>query len=806
MIHKKDISNLTPIPFNFGYLSQDRISDPFLFGQVLQLGPILPVNIGSLYSPKIQFLGRLILQYQMKLVNKIGMLKFPEIAGEKGTRYGELDKPLQQTMKLSLPSLKEIGIIFDTESWPWKLTWEKVPRIHAIFTFIFSFDGILQKPSITDKDHICRQDYHLNVEMPLEIIGFQYSINNRYQDLYRQYMESRRTNLGSPRIHPSKKQLPPLEVDHVLTHGDCLSGPRSILLNELMECTVSSYLFNKLQNSDFTKTNLARLVVSVAGYRCYVTVKNITPGRSGNNNDIYAELPVDEKKYQGFQRSSLISTIPIISKGSIQEFKFQLSFALIQPKPNNPREENVILPGTEIFIRNELVYEDMMAQVTPYHKIRIAPAWPPTLNMNYVTLPTQQSTSGKPTGLPATLIPQKSQAQTLPFPDFLLFCDSTYTVEDYQQITRLFNSLNFTIVYLDYEHFCTINNNVTFNLHAAKNDLNALYSKIAFPLWEAYLGKTTILWFPTKPEYAGMCDPSEFLRHVATGGGFINGEKGLTLNNIQLANDMENYTNPVSRNCIKMPTTFQIHDIKSTSNIFTMEKILGSSSILQLIIGMFLSMKFEKKLLYLYDQQVTSVLNTILSESIQLTDYHSEYDSSCCANCCSSKKKSKIFPSNKSPLTVRDILLCSIKVDLMMDLGAFATISNDTRCFAINGVLKFLEKQLHFIRGSKLKQHAFFSRDIVAAIKSSNMLEKEKFPKAQQNRAFLLVQNKVRVLLASYETCAEDFHLDHQGYAERIGDLDIVNGFSSKKRGVNSDHDAINVGGGMAFHLKARFN
>jgi hypothetical protein len=802
MIHKKDIPNLTPVPLNFGALSKDRITDPFLYGQQLQLGPILPVNIGSMYSPHVQFLGRLILQYHMKLVNKIGMLKFPQIPGEQKTRYGELDKNMAQMMKLNLPSLKEIGIIFDTEAWPWKVDWEKVPRIHAIFTFIFSLDGILQKSSTVDKDHICRQDYNLNVELPLEVIGYQYLMNNKYQEIYNQYLTNRQQTTESPRVTTGKKHLAPLEIDNVLTNGDAISGPRSVLLKDFMECTISCVVYNKLQNQDFNKTNFARLVVSVAGKEFYVTMKNVTP-KLPNSSDIFSELPYDEKKTNGYQKSSLITTIPMIEKGKIQEFKFQLSFAMVQKKPSAGSDsarkaEHIIMPGADLFIRNELIYDETMAQLTAPHKIRIAPSWPPEYHLN--KLP---ATDKSPRGVH----PHKAEAST-PAPDLLLFCDSTYGVTDFQVITKLVNLLGLSIIYFDYEHFFTPNNNITYNLHAARNELNALYGKIDVKLWESYLGKLTVLWFPGSPEFANMANPNDFLKHIQQNGSFVNGGKCINTNPINITKETNNFMNAPFRNVVKLTETFNIHalkEFKQNETVLSNEKIIGNQSTLHFILSIFVSMKFEKKLAYLFEKQSSNILNIQLSNSVAITDYHAEPDTSCCAAMFSSKK-SKIFPSNKSYVTIRDVLLVAIKVELMFDLGAFVSFNNPQYCHAINITTKFLERVLPTVRANRNKQTAMFCRDIVSAVLASNILEKNKFTNSASNKVFLLVQNQMRAVLSSFQTTAEEFQLDYEGFAERVGDLDILNGFSSKKRGINSDHDAINVGQGISLHLNSRFN
>jgi hypothetical protein len=437
-------------------------------------------------------------------------------------------------------------------------------------------------------------------------------------------------------------------------------------------------------------------------------------------------------------------------------------------------------------IRNELIYDEMIAQLTPYHAVRIAPAWPPAI----------------------------APAQV----DLLLFTDSTYTLTDYSVLTKLSSLLGLNLTFFDYEHFFSINNNIAYSSLLAKNEIPSIFSKIQASLWEAFLGKTTILWFPTRLELSSMGNMSDFIRHLQANGSFTNGGAYVNQNPLSLPKEMNHFLSKEARNAVKLPESFAIHSIKDDlAHVINEEKMYsnntGNASILQFVISIFLSMKLEKKLQFLFDRQSSRTLDIVLSPTIQLTDYHSELDTSCCANCMGGGKKNKIFPSNKSPLTVRDVLCVAIRTEVMMDLGAFASGKAHHVCYSINTTLAFIERALGPMKNSRAslssagnKPLSYWARDMVAIVYSSNILEKDKFSTNDLNRNFLPLQNKIRVTLAQCQQLAEASRLDYERYAERLGDLDIVNGFSAKRRGVNSDHDPINVGNGITLHLAAKFN
>lgn len=771
MIHKKDIPSLTPTALIYGVASTDRFADPFVFGQMLQLGPVLPINIGSMASPPVQFLGRLIVSYQNKILNKISMLKFPSIPGEKSTRYGELAKSLAQSMKLNLPSLKEMGLIIDSEGWPWNQQFDKLPRIHAMFSFIFSFNGIIQKPSIVDKDHICRQDYSLNLEVPIEIISYQYGMNaSLLTDIMRKTLDDRRQRQESPRITNGKAIPAPAEIDRSLVQGgDAMSIPRSILWNEQMSFQVSTFVYNRLQNIDYNKVNLARVVLSVAAFHGYAQMKNVTAGHSttGGANDIYTEIPVDPKetKYQGLQRSSLISTIPILPKGKAKEMVFQVTIPAKQKKPNS-NEDTFVPPGCNILLREELMYDEIIAEVTPYQSLRIAAPWPPANQ-----------------------------------PDIILFTDSTFLYNDYQIIDKLVQTIDLKVAYFDYEHFFTMNNSIQYALNPTTHS-----SKLSSQVWSNYLGKVSVLWFPTTNELSNMGNHVDFINHIKQYGGFMNGNLSLKVNPFQIPSEMNNFLVKEMRNVIQQPESFNIHSLKEITQDFSIssDRITGHYNVLQFYIGLFLSMKLEKKLDYLYNQQTKTILNIIISNTIQLTDYHSEIE----VGCCGGGKKSKIFPSKKSNLTVRDVLLVAIRTELMMDLGSLAGTNNIAYCFGINTLLAYCENiRLASYKGRSPPKHiAFFARDIIAVINTANIMQKEKFSDNKTNKIFAPLQLKLQLLVTICQSIADEHKIDHFGFTERISDLDILNGFSSRVRGVNSDRDPINIGRGVQLHLKGKFN
>lgn len=149
LFNKRDLSRLHPLPVNFGVVS-DSPQDIALYGQKLQFGPVLPINVGSIAAPASELMAFLVMRAK-NILSTLGSAPFPPIPAENKTRYGELPPHAAQTITMAIPKLKESGFALDGEVWPLATTWSAPTQCQATFRTLIKVDGILQKV----KDYCC---------------------------------------------------------------------------------------------------------------------------------------------------------------------------------------------------------------------------------------------------------------------------------------------------------------------------------------------------------------------------------------------------------------------------------------------------------------------------------------------------------------------------------------------------------------------------------------------------------------------------------------------------------------------------
>lgn len=140
LFNKKDIHKLYPMPVNFGVVAKapDEI---VIFGQQLQFGPVLPINVGSISAPTSEIMCFLMI-HGKNAASTLQSAPFPRIPAENKTRYGELPPNAAQSVILTVPKLSATGFALDQDVWPLPQEWSPSSRCDAKFRCLLKVNGI----------------------------------------------------------------------------------------------------------------------------------------------------------------------------------------------------------------------------------------------------------------------------------------------------------------------------------------------------------------------------------------------------------------------------------------------------------------------------------------------------------------------------------------------------------------------------------------------------------------------------------------------------------------------------------------
>lgn len=304
---------------------------PLIYGQKLTLGPIKPINIGSLEAPSP------VLVSVLELVDFCSMeiaqrLAFQSIPASEDVRYGKLPVGSEQTLSMLLPSLKEANFINAipsiTAATAWSEQWSKTPFQMVRLKTDWSIGGILQRGSKEDKGHQATLQWDLPLDIPCKIAP------------------SSAANAG----------------------GAALKGPKSILVGTDGASTVSFVISNSMPKHKLP-ADTAMVAIMLGGQGFLPAVTKVTPINALDKSP-YPEPAVS---FGEFQRRQVMISVPEIDCAAVAnggQLTVDTSFNL----GNQP---HAILPGAVVEMRLAMYFQDAVVQVSPRQTIRLAPAWPP---------------------------------------------------------------------------------------------------------------------------------------------------------------------------------------------------------------------------------------------------------------------------------------------------------------------------------------------------------------------------------------------------------------------------------------------
>lgn len=724
VIHKKDYTKLYPQPHIFDTLVPSSSSTSpliFVYGQKIVFGPLLPVNIGSLMSPPVKYLGTASISAFAKNISSTSFVKFPTIPGENKTRYGELPPQAKQTLEVLLPKLKTTGYQLNSDAWPWAMAWSPTPKTKFHFHTIFNVDGILQKSTPFDSDHNAQANYELEVDIPMEI--------------------------------------QPLPANLFVQATSAPPVPWSMFLPSSIECSASSEIFvtfivrNKLPHAVDIPSGLGNVGLSIAGYQFLPRVQSMVLTPNGTQT-ITATLPLTDQT-NGYHRMSVITPIQTIPKLSSAEFCYKLTL------PTASQGQNGADAGSNLVIRSELYYDEVLCQIAPVQICRLVAPWQPP-----------------PPNIAAGMCSDNT---------ILIFCDSQYHVNDYKAFRQLLEKhLHVSVYFLDYEHYFNLFNG---RIQSGKNPLssggngvlsgpNMSAGKVPLALWEAFHGKCTLLFLPNQEYFASLINHDDLVSHVQKGGALIYGSQGKfsAQNSLNLPADSLNLANKHARKFISLGTNMNILEFKKEL-VLSASKLAGKVC-LSIVVAIISAWSIERKITHLvqFHDELTALT---VGQDTQLENYVQEIPTGCCS--CGSNNNLKIFPTNhKTASTLHDLVLASIRTDLTLDMQTFIQQMNYAHCHNLIALQTFISTQV--LNKSKDAKLGKVAQDLAAAMYAAG-LQQENLGgsvNGKVKKVWKQYAKNIQLQILQCNGLAEQYQLDGRILAQRVMDVDVMKGFQGR--------------------------
>jgi hypothetical protein len=317
LFNKRELPKLFPVPVNFGIRGKSA-DDLFVYGQKLEFGPVLPINVGSISAPESQLTGFLVMRSK-RVVSTLASASYPPIPAENKTRYGELPPNAAQTLSLRIPKLEESGFHLQADVWPWPDQWSAPTQCTANFRTLIKVDGIMQKYSEADGDNVSSKEYDITVDIPAQISS-----------------ELSDTGLRAPRsVAPGKDRSFQVQFQ--------LRNRSSHFPLNTRECGVA-------------------LVIAGDGFTAKVCREDNDPSLS------ISQLPDGAG---GFQRVKAFCAAPPVPPNSTQIISYIVKI------PSEDDKKMPVEPGRVLLMRAELYFEGRVVQHTRVHRVRVCAPWPP---------------------------------------------------------------------------------------------------------------------------------------------------------------------------------------------------------------------------------------------------------------------------------------------------------------------------------------------------------------------------------------------------------------------------------------------
>jgi hypothetical protein len=194
---------------------------------------------------------------------------------------------------------------------------------------------------------------------------------------------------------------------------------------------------------------------------------------------------------------------------------------------------------------------------------------------------------------------------------------------------------------------------------------------------------------------------------------------------------------------------------------------LAGEGLLCLVLGILASSSIQKKMRLLLEKG--GMFEKIKLGDKQIEDYQLQTVQAGCCGC--GNKPAQVFPTKKSPATLRDALISMIRTEINIDKEAFKIESNTKHCVALEAVLGFVDHEL--LGKQKNVDIAKVARDMCAAVIAADALDDSTFQPGGKViwTSFTI---RLRIMLTRCEVLFSEHKLDAYGLAERIKDFDVL--------------------------------
>lgn len=750
---KDDLYKLVPYPVNFAKVKKPQspavkspsklpkagndspvLSPPvvyhFVYGEKLVFGPVLPINCGGISAPPSLCICTLTLPQVITLTQT---LSFPEIPGETDVRDGILPPHYAQTLTMLLPNFKDLlpthhkpieQLPWTTSSWlsatnpSSSSSTEASPMVVSksasgragFLTLSFMVDGFNQRYHAEDKGNKCALNFDVHLDLPVMLVPATF-------------------------VKPSGSTK--------MVEPACIA-PTSMLLRADAMVPLTFRLENKMTEEDFPEErNHSEVVLVFAGefFRPRVT----TSSHPGAAKDIEIPTSANLSTVGGvggnnarFLGGEYRWPVPAIAAASAVNISAMLTLGMDKDLNGPAQVGQMLYPGAKIHYRVESYFQGVCAQISPQQSIRVAPTWPP---------------SSAPSD------------QTLTF-----LTDASYSIVDFQSLSRIAGCLGLTPQFLDYEHFA---NEQTGNKIMPSG------------VWGAHLGKGIVVSLSTPP--VAMVMRNDLCQHIRVGGSVVTHAKTLYVNDVNgtlsmspllpLPEDLGIYRTSGPRRSI--PTTATMSQISqyfsaapsatNGANLTLLDMYPALSSLLLCILQ---SMSTSQKLAYLCNPQFDAVLKISIPlvgqtppQYVMLNEFVAQAvdTGGCCCGGGGNVNSAKVVPLRQSPMTIRDALLIMVKGEIAFDLECFAQTSSDQNCFALMAWQAAVDTYTKTVSPGL----GGIAQALYAVVAASGFNERQ-YPTPVQQNAWTVAQMRWKVTLHRVMSCAYDNHLDPRALVERI--------------------------------------
>ena len=453
-----------------------------------------------------------------------------------------------------------------------------------------------------------------------------------------------------------------------------------------------------------------------------------------------------------FRHNFIEIDLPIIKSSSTLPVRVQMTL------PMKGVNGGFIQPGSTICVRLELKYDGVFVQYSIPKTIRLAPSPPPFTNV-------------------------KAN-------DVLIFTSVWLQSKEYQALTAVCQLLSLTVHFLDIDHY-----------------FNKKLGIVDQSLWKAYCGVGIVVWFPPSKDYVNRIPLAHLIEHAKSGGGLISSVPLVTRtfsefrgNNsetgIRTVQPMKFSSILNSRRSILCTNHF-VNLANISSNMIIDDQKVQGDAVINAIVALLSVMTVDKKLQYLLNNKLC---RQIVFGNYALDSFQYVQD----IGCCGASGTPKIYPSMRKPCLLHEVVLATLRSDILIETQFFELYGDLSRCMTVNHIVNTAKSVI--IKKSVTVPVALLAADLYAACRSAG-IDSEDCIVAGRSKDFQapwkkFISESLKHVIKQCLYVAENKNIDANALSQRIMHIDTLPCLTSRNR-IRTDADrylestVIDVSGGI---------